>query len=667
MRCLGLLSVFLTLACASPQETGPRSDVKDLRPSILLIPLDTTRFDALGFVSGRDTTPHLDELAARGQIFSMAITPAPMTLPAHASMFTGLYPAEHGIHENGRRLGEEHPLLAQGLEEAGYETAAFISGFPLSRSFGLAQGFGHYDDDLGTGVERTAAETTDRAIAWLEGQETQPLFLWVHYFDPHEPYEPPEPFRTRFEGEAYLGEVAAMDHEIGRLLATFEEREKDPRILVVGDHGESLGEHGETFHGHLLYQGVMRVPLILAGSDVEPGRFEGAVSTRRVFHTVARWAGLEVEGSLLEGSDETVLGEAMKPALQYGWQGQTMGVRDRWKVIRAKGLEVYDLLDDPQESHDLAEHWSADRQLLSDLRAYPRQPTPNSGPSLDEEAIQRLASLGYLAGPESPPFREDAPDPKDMVHLFADLDRGSGLFIHQRYREAIPVFEALAAEDPGNLMVHLRLAVCHSLVGEGGKALEFFERARRIDPSSVDVRHYLALHLQRVGEVEEASTLLETVLHQMPRRLPSLEALARIRRDQGRFEEASALYGRAIDLSPKPEALLVELAEVSMAVGQTLAAIGAFERALDVRPEGFAHFLELGVCYLAEQRFGEARDALDQVAPSHPGWPMALFKRAQVSVLLAEPDRAERIRAAREAADDTTRPLIENETLFRGL
>ncbi len=658
-----------------PEPTTP--------PSILLITLDTTRADYLGFESSTHATPNLDALAGRGIAFSQAYSTVPTTLPAHASMMTGLYPADHGVHENARNLDTNQPLLADRLRQLGYATAAFVSGFPLSGRFGLARGFDRYDDDFGPdAAERPAGETTDRALAYL-GSAIGPLFLWVHYFDAHEPYDAPEPFRSQYPADPYLGEIAYMDQQLGRLLEAFDNRSwaGGHRIIVAGDHGEGLGDHGETFHGNLLYQGVMRVPLIIAGSGAQAAVRSDPVSIRRVYGTIRDWAGDQASSdsasageqpaSLLNNSPETVLGEAMKPFLQYGWQPQVMAVRGKLKVIRSGQVEIYDPRADPSESNDLAGSVEIDLEryqvLRAALRAYPLpSSSPGGGDALSRQDRERLASLGYVDWQGRAPVREDAPSPRHMAHLFADLDLGSGLFVRRRYGQAISVFSRVLEQDPQNLMVCLRLAVAHSVTGRGARALELFERARRIDPGSVDLRHYLAMHHFRAGDWGDAAPLFESVLAQMPDRRPALESLARIRRRQGRPEDAIELLERAIASGGAMAESLVLLGDLRMASADTAGAIQAFEQARDDTIDRFPRLLELGVLYLADRRFEEARECLDLVTPDHPGYPMALFKRALLSVLLGEPDQRQRVSLAYEKADATTRRLIENEALFRG-
>jgi len=669
-----LIVVFLALAFAScsPDRSLPEAEVDSPRPSILLVTLDTTRADSLGFESDAVETPTLDALAARGMRFSQAWTTAPITLPAHTSILTGLYPSDHGIHENSRFLDDDRVLLQERLREAGYSTAAFVSGYPLKRRFGLARGFDRYDDDLGKGnAERSAGPTTQRALEYLESHPGGPVFMWVHYFDPHDPYEPPEPFRSRYPSSPYLGEIAYMDRELGRLIEGFEERNQgtDSRILVVGDHGEGLGDHGEFLHGNLLYRGVMRVPLILVGSGIPAAHVQTAVSTRRVFDTILGWAGLDSSYDLLAAGPEIVMAEALKPFLQYGWQPQVMALRGSTKVIQSGETEVYDLRSDPSESVDLSGNVKIDPEIEEAIRGYalPVFEEAVSPDPLDEETKKQLAALGYVGWESQAPVREDAPNPKDMAYLFGDLNEGAELFVREEYEASIMVFETVLVEDPENLMVTVRLAVAYSILGNEKRALQLFERAERIHPGSVDVQHYLAMHFFRLRRWDLAAPLFERVLVTMPRKVPALEALARIREGERRIDDAAQLMERIIVLKESPAAEWVRLGELEMAMGNTPAAIRAFENARDLQGEAFNRHLEIGVCYLEARRPAEAAGALDLVSQDHPGYTMSLFKRAQVSVLLGEPEWRERVRLAYEMGDPELRHLIEAEPLFQGM
>lgn len=661
---------LLVAGCGTADHTSPHAaGATAARPSILLVTLDTTRADSIGPEAIGIQTPSFNALAARGVRFRQAYAAVPETLPSHVSMMTGVYPASHAVHENARYLSATQPVVADRLRQAGYRTAAFVSSFTLARRFGLARGFDTYDDVLPAGsAERPSRDTTDAALVYLGQPSAQPLFLWVHYFDPHYPYTPQEPFRSQFARQPYLGEVAAMDAQLARLVAAFEQRTQGPvAMVIVGDHGEGLGDHGEAQHGNLLYQSTMHVPLLILGPGVTPGVRDAPVSTRRVFHTLLDWAGVQAPLSLRQAAPEVVVGEAMKPFLEYGWQPQVMTVDGRHKSILAGRVEIYDVAADPGETRDLAADDRHRPEVPPALRDYPVPSPAASRPpeNLDENARRSLASLGYVSATATPEVRKGAPRPGDMVALFDLVEKASGLFVAEQYAKAIPLLEKVLAADPFNLDAALRLATAHSSLGHDAKALEMFKRAAEISPKSPDVRVYLALHLARGRQWEQAVPLLEKVVADAPERLPALEALASIRERQGRMEEAAGLRQRVYALrSPTLDELLA-LGELEMGLGQTASAIESLGRARALDPGRFTRDLELGLLYLDARRFADARDALDRVPPSHQEYPMALFKRAQVSVLLNEPDREARIQRARQRADATTRALIDKERLFR--
>ncbi len=328
---------------------------------------------------------------------------------------------------------------------------------------------------------------------------------------------------------------------------------------------------------------------------------------------------------------------------------------------------MYDVIADPPETRDLWGTVTPSRAIRTALQDYPI-PSPGQAPapaSLGEEDRRKLASLGYVSAGAAPVIRKDAPRPVDMVGLFDVIEKASGLFVREEYRPLIPLLEKILAKDPNNLDATLRLATAYSALGQDKRALNTFERARAIAPLSADVRLYLALHLARGKGWEEAAPLLEKLVADMPDRLPALEALWRIRERQGKVEESLALLERIHALRSPTAPELLRLGSAAMNLEQTQTALDAFEKARGLQGEDFAADLELGVLYLAERRFEEARKALDRVPARHPEYPMALFKRAQVSVLLREPDQAARIELARRKADATTRDLIARERLFR--
>lgn len=647
-----LIAASLLVAAACGREPAQKTAPAD-RPSILLVTLDTTRADAIGRVAmarGLDTDT-FSALEGKGRRFMDAYATVPETLPSHTSMMTGLYPGGHGIHQNARYVDAKTSLLAEQLQRAGYHTAAFVSAFVLNRRFGLSRGFDLYNDEMPAGRnERNARETTDAAIAELAkplGADARSAkaarFLWVHYYDPHAPYRAPDSEPGGFLWNRYLGEIRFMDVQMARLLGAFYEAAGPLHaVIVVGDHGEGLGEHGEAEHGRLLYRSTMRVPLVIVGPDVPAGTVSNTpVSTRRVYHTILDWAGLGSEHSLRGPDEDVVLAEGMGPFLQNGWQPQVMAVSGRYKAILSGRLEAYDLQADPTESHDLGSGVALPPGMRKAMEEYP-VPSPAAArapANLDGEAKRRLAALGYVSAGAAPAVRKDAPRPADMATLFATMDDASALFAAAQYAKAIPVLQKILAADPHDLDAALRLASSYSSLGRNADAEAAFRSAAAISPESQDVRTYLALHYARTTDWPRAVPLLEQVVKESPDRATAVEALGGLKVREGL---------------------------AAMERGDTPGGIAAFERARQLQGTAFKNDLDLGVLYLDARRFEDARSAIDRALAVNRDDPMALFKRAQISVLLKEPDSASRIALARQKADATTRPLVARERLFEG-
>ena len=345
-----------------------------------------------------------------------------------------------------------------------------------------------------------------------------------------------------------------------------------------------------------------------------------------------------------------------------------MAVEGTRKAILAGALEVYDVAADPGETHNLAAQASLSREQRATLRDYPipsLAQAANAATPGDAEERKKLASLGYVTADVKPVVRKDAPRPADMAPLFPILDEAAALFVREEYAKSIPLLQQILAKDPHNLDAALRLATAESALGRDREALAAFERAQAIAPESPDVRTYLALHLARTNDWKKAEPMLEQVLAQTPHKVPAIEALEQIREREERFPDAIVLLQKLYTLRSPTGAELAHLGTLAMQAGQTTVALDAFEKARAAQGPAFQNELELGVLYLASNRFPEARDALDRVPPSHPDYPMVLFKRAQVAVLLHEPDAPARIEAAKQHANPMTRELIARERLFQ--
>jgi arylsulfatase A-like enzyme/Flp pilus assembly protein TadD len=551
--------------------------------NILLVTLDTTRADRLGCY-GRTgaATPVLDRLAAGGVRFAEAVTVAPETLPAHATLLTGLLPPRHGVRINGEsRLESRHTSLAEVARARGYETAAFVSAFVLDARFGLDQGFDLYDDrvDAAEGAvfpsgmnERPAGRTTDAALAWLRARDRRKPFLaWVHYFDAHAPYAPPEPFAGRFAGSPYDGEIAYMDAQIGRLLEGLEAAGQRDRtlVIVVGDHGESLGDHGERTHSLFLYRSATRVPLIVSNPRLfpRPAVVDGTVvSLADVAPTVLDLLGVEDpparDGlSLLATKadpNRSAYVESLVPYLDFGW-APLFGLRGlRHSYILAPRAECYDLRSDPGEQRNRLDPKTGKRgacaaqarqleRMLARLPSY--EGVAAAAPSVDPETRERLQALGYLGGPGPGGAHGPLADPKDMIDIASLVVDANALLAGGRPAEALEVAQRAAARSRHDRTVLNTLAKIYLRLGRLKDAEDALRALRAIQPRA-DASVLLAQILILDGRHEEAGKLLDEAEGQDPRHGGVHIARGDLLARQGRKEDARASYERAREVDP---------------------------------------------------------------------------------------------------------------------
>jgi choline-sulfatase len=598
---------------------------------VVLVTIDTLRADHVGcYGAAWASTPTLDGLAGRGVRFTTAISPAPLTLPAHATLFTALDPPEHGVRANGAfRLVEGLPTLAERFEGAGFATAAFVSAFVLDRRFGLARGFAHYDDTLGVQNEdvgvasRPAGESVDAALAWLEGAPER-FFLWLHLYDPHAPYEPPEPHRTRQLGRPYDGEIAYADAELGRLLAALDARFPDGRTLVAvtADHGESLGEHGEPTHAFSVYDATQRVPLILAG----PGVPQGAVDERLVrladlAPTLLALTGLPPLAPtalppLAGGSGASLLPapagpepeprvawvETLATQIDLGWS-PLLGVRTReHKYVRAPRPELYELASDPGETRNLAaenEDLVARLDALVEARAAGQKAVPNFG--VDAETSERLEALGYLSAREPAPGdrplgQVGGPDPKERMQDLELLREVLTDLKQRRGREALARFAELG---PLGFELEVLRGEAALLANDLAAARASAQRARQLDPRR-------ASGLVLAGRVEEAA---------------------------GRLDEAEASFREALRQDPESGAARVGLGRVAEARGDPRAAREHYEQARGLRRVEAEALWRLAALEIESRGHEAGRAILAEL-------PQSFARSPEAAVRLARAERA---------------------------
>mgnify|MGYP006281633773 CR=1 FL=1 len=565
-------------------------------PNIILVTLDTTRADRLGcYGYPLASTPHLDRFAEEAVRFHHAITTVPLTLPAHASILTGQNPPAHGVRNNGAFVLQPGvQTLTEDLAAHGYTTAAFVSCFVLHRQFGIAQGFQVYDDDL-VAEERSAHETTLRAIEWLESAPETPFFLWVHYFDPHSPYEPIEPFASQTRGSPYDAEISAMDAGIGDLMSSLQRlgHYDDAHILMLADHGEGLGDHREYEHGIFLYDECLRIPFLwkLPGS-AEGSTVQPLVGTVDIVPTLLDFVGLappaQTDGAslrdLLTGGAAParagLYAETLYPYYSYDWSPLYAWCTDRWKFIEAPEPELYDLVADPKELTNLAvTHEDQREQLAKYLRTTKlRSSGPESAPaeeSIDPAVAEKLASLGYVwTGSKKTTTPPDSlPDPKAMIRYHEHFEKGKLAVAGGRPGEAIDEFEALLAVYPDNHTATYLMGLALLKEDRPAEALHWLERHMELGENPVATLA-MGQALLALGRPREALTWFGKHLEAGSQKAAAHEFSGDALIDLGRTDEALEAYRQASRLVPSPRRLwkeamaLLRLGQLAQAQGR---------------------------------------------------------------------------------------------------
>lgn len=568
---------------------------------LILFTLDTTRADRLGAYGATDArTPHLDALAARGVRFDDAVTTAPITGPAHAAIFTGRYPARYGVRDNATTpLPEEAVTLAERLRDAGFATGGFIGAFVLDRAYGFAQGFTEFSgfDRVESGreanAERPGQAVVDDAVRWLESvPEEQPIFLWVHLYDPHAPYAAPAPFGDDFAARPYDGEIAYMDHQIGRVLAALDARRAldDSLIVAVADHGESLGEHGEDEHGVFLYEAVLRVPLIVAGPPVRAGlAVTEQVRVIDLAPTVLDALGLDAPADLDGESLGVLLGggsraevpaayaESYYPKLHYGWSELRAVRADGWKAIDAPRPELYAVAKDPGETGNLFETQRAlGERMVAEARRLDRELSGGRLPQAQapsRETLERLRSLGYVGTSSSLPSTDErGPDPKDRIEERRIFKRLMTEAIDDlranRLTDAVRKLRDLVRLNDRAYDLHQLLGEAYERQGRREEALGEYEMAALLNPAASAPHLSAAELLLSEGRVAQARARLDAATAIDPASFDVALVTGRVLDAERRPADAIAAYERAIRLNPANPRARMLLVGIASQVGR---------------------------------------------------------------------------------------------------
>lgn len=635
--------------------------------NIIVITVDTTRADALGYAgNARVNTPFLDALAGRGIVFTNAHAHNVITLPSHVNILTGLYPYQHGVRENaGFTLDPKHPTVATVLRSAGYATGAFVGAFPLDARFGLNQGFDKYDDNYGKGQasvdfieqERRASAVLEAAVRWWNENESRKRFMWVHLYDPHAPYAPPEPFLSSYRGKEYLGEIAYVDDALARAIGPILAADPDALVVFTADHGEALGEHGERTHGLFAYEATLKIPLLVARRGVAHRVEPEYVRHVDIVPTILEAAALPIPkdipgrsllGKVLPGDSYF---ESLSTSLNRGWAPLTGIIHRRLKYVDLPLAELYDLPRDPKETRNLREERRRDveeaRKLLAPIQSAPT----TASRAISSEEAARLRSLGYITG--SGGTRDHytaADDPKSLVALDSKMHDAVDAFEHQDPARALRLAREVVAERPsmiagremlafmlrqndlvGEAIEQLKIVAADPNANDGNRvqlALLYCETAQprfaiallapRTTSRDPDLLNAYGVALSDDGQHEEAKRQFERVLALDSNNAPALQNLGILFLRRGDVSSARTYLGRALELNPKLPLALNTLGVVYAQTNDFQNAVDAWNRAVAIDPRQYDALLNIGI---VESRLGhreEARLALQRFVQTAP-------------------------------------------------
>jgi choline-sulfatase len=573
-----LAAAALTLVCGCAQRPTPAAAPR-VATNFLVITIDTLRADRLGIYGATAIeTPNMDRVAREGAWAPQSDAPVPLTRPSHVSLFTGRYPSEHGIRDNlSPTLTADVPLLSRIFQQAGFATAAFVASSVLDRQSGLARGFDLYSDRFDNGADqRTGDVVTAEAIGWLRSPPKSKFFAWVHLYDPHAPYAPPEPYASRYAGRPYDGEVAWCDELVGRLVTALRETGalENTLVVVTSDHGEALGEHGEDVHGYFVYEATLRVPLIIRGPGVTPGTRVGTLArTIDLFPTVLELMGVgggqassgRSFAPALRGervTDEPAFAESLVPLLHYGWS-DLRAVRDgRWKYILAPRPELYDLDADPGELHNLAgEQETRARAMRSGLERQLQKERSSSGKTggtsgIPPELLERLGALGYVSPGGSFDKKSAGADPKDQLDeykaLSGSMQQALVAMRAGRSAEAAQDLREVARRGLDSYEVHFYLGRAYAAGQQWRDAVTEYEKATHKFPAGVEAWRGLGEARVALHDSPGAVRAFEQLVSIAPQDPVALMQLGEAYRDVARWDDATRTIQRALAIDPGP-------------------------------------------------------------------------------------------------------------------
>lgn len=598
--------------------------------NLLIITIDTLRADHVGVYGYKKIkTPNIDTLGKNGVLFSQAFCHVPLTLPSHCSLFTGALPIFHGVRDNGYRLPSFNVTLVEIMKEKGYKTAAFVGAFPLDSRFGLDNGFDVYDDLYGSKnivrdlsfIERKAEEVNEKAMEWLVQNQNKKFFIWIHYFDPHTPYEPPPPFKNEYIGREYDGEIAYTDAIIGELIDKLDQLKLTDHTLIIltSDHGEGLGDHNETTHGIFVYDSTLRVPLIFHNPKMLPKNrvVPDQLGLIDIMPTVLDLMGFEkkpdVQGKSFKSAifkgksspDKFVYIESVAAMMDRNW-APLQGIRSQeWKYIDAPIPELYDLKNDPEEENNIiGSNPRIAKRLRKELqKAIKDHSSPRSShvfkTEIDEETREKLISLGYITG-RTIESQNERPDPKTMIEV-------DNIFN-----------EAIIASEIGKLEM----------------ASQLYDKVLEKQPNFLIGYEYAAYNFYKMGKIEAAIKLLEKAISLNLTNNSLLARLGLYYQELGKFEDSKQILERVIQQDKSYAEAYNYLGVTYYKKDQLTKAIDSFKQALTLDKDYAMAMNNLGNCYLAlkkydlaEEEYKKAISVDDHLASAHNGLAVAYYRQ----------------------------------------
>lgn len=611
----------------------------DANQNVLLVTIDTLRADALSAYGGKAATPNIDRLASRGARFDNAHAQAVVTLVSHASILTGLYPYQTGVRENqGYRVSPDTATLATRLKSKGFATAAFIAGFPLTKRFGLTSGFDRYDDQIAEArgaidfalPERRADTVVARALEWIEGRNGQKFFAWVHVFDPHAPYRPPEPWQAQYAANPYLGEVAWTDSALGALFDRLSSLPHKTLVIITADHGEGLGDHGEMTHGYFAYESTLRVPLIIAEVDPKATSYpKPRVVTTPARHvdivpTVLDALGMTSPDRTLSGRSlrETIINptiisptipdrpsyfEAMTGFLTRGWAPLRGVIAGGDKYIDLPVRELYQLHADPGEQRNHASSEQARvNVMIATLGTFDTN-LPGAPRSESASVSAELRALGY-ASPNASSHKTaftEADDPKRLIDLDHDLHVANEHYSNGRIAEAIKSFESVIARRPDLVDAYRYMAYVYWQVGQPAAAINTLEMTFTLGIADQDIRTRLGTFLAETGQPQKAITLLS---HSPADDVEAMNALGIAHGQAGHNAEALRTFEKVLAADATNGIALQNIGTIKLRENKIADAETWIRKALDADPSLANAYTTMGVIF---QRTGRTANAIE--------------------------------------------------------